>query len=884
MLPAAFIASDVRAQERACGEFSAWREEMSDLQRSYREHRDPAFLDTLIAASQMAERCPTTDSERASLYHFWTWGLFYASRLEESLEVFESFDHLTPAPEDSARWANMLFLRGDTYLRLGRFAESHRALARASEYAASFPLARRARILFMQAAALGRASAVEESLIIFDSIATLLETEGASLDADERAYFQGRVLWERADALKLLSHERPSRRDALLSAALDAAERSVTVLSGSSPPLERERAIALLVLAAIEHVLDRGVEAEAHILEAVHLAESSGNTSLHAEARMDLGEYLLERGHTDAAISPLRRALALAREADDTYRLKYALLLLGRAYERAGLLAEAEVSYREAAALAETFRAGLGTSEQAAMGFSAWQEPFRRLAGLHLRMGREREAFALLEQTRARHLSDLRRARERFADLSARERARLDSLDAEIERLRSSLLTDPDSTSSIPLRLTDLLLQRHGPQANVAEYVTPTLTDIQRALGTRGQALVSYFIADSSYAFVLTPDAFHTVRLGVTEAVVDSLVRGISPLWQGETDVLSRDAVAYDTGALHGLYLAIFAPIRDLLPPGTPLVIIPDGRLREVPFAMLLEAPTPRFQYAGAPFLLRRHPISTDLAAAFLVEPDTHEHEWRHDLLAIGRSEFDLPASAPRRSGGGPFPNLPSVRDELRALQRLFRRAVVALDEQASEAALLTQMSGARVIHIASHAAVDAERPLYSRIELWPDSSAGDDGRLHLFELAGRDVPAELVVLSGCSTARGQVLGGEGAMGLHYGFRAAGSAASVGTLWHVDDEASGALMVRFYHHLRAGLPKDRALQQAQLDFLAEAEGMRASPFYWAAPVLYGDAGVLTWSESGSLSPLAWAAIGTLLLLFGLALPRLNVWTYERMEV
>jgi CHAT domain-containing protein len=76
----------------------------------------------------------------------------------------------------------------------------------------------------------------------------------------------------------------------------------------------------------------------------------------------------------------------------------------------------------------------------------------------------------------------------------------------------------------------------------------------------------------------------------------------------------------------------------------------------------------------------------------------------------------------------------------------------------------------------------------------------------------------ELAVLSACETGLGEVAGGEGVLGLVRAFHVAGTRDVVASLWKVDDEATAALMGRFYHHLWA----DRqgplaALRQAQLD-------------------------------------------------------------------
>ena len=60
------------------------------------------------------------------------------------------------------------------------------------------------------------------------------------------------------------------------------------------------------------------------------------------------------------------------------------------------------------------------------------------------------------------------------------------------------------------------------------------------------------------------------------------------------------------------------------------------------------------------------------------------------------------------------------------------------------------------------------------------------------------------------------------------------------------DRSTAELMGRFYRGLKAGLTKDRALQQAQVDLIggaAAADGgddSPSQPFSWAAFQLLGD--------------------------------------------
>lgn len=72
-------------------------------------------------------------------------------------------------------------------------------------------------------------------------------------------------------------------------------------------------------------------------------------------------------------------------------------------------------------------------------------------------------------------------------------------------------------------------------------------------------------------------------------------------------------------------------------------------------------------------------------------------------------------------------------------------------------------------------------------------------------DVAGLDLRGtELVVLSACDTARGEVRAGEGIFGLQRAFWLAGARTLVMSLWSVPDAATRELMELFYARLLAG--------------------------------------------------------------------------------
>ena len=110
-----------------------------------------------------------------------------------------------------------------------------------------------------------------------------------------------------------------------------------------------------------------------------------------------------------------------------------------------------------------------------------------------------------------------------------------------------------------------------------------------------------------------------------------------------------------------------------------------------------------------------------------------------------------------------------------------------------------------------------------------------DDGILTAREIAQLDFKGlELVVLSACQTAMGEVTG-EGVFGLQRGFKKAGAEAILMSLWKVDDRATSKLMTEFYQHWATGASIHQSLEHAKKVLRSHPEFN--DPTYWAAFIL-----------------------------------------------
>ncbi|HEY2740059.1 MAG TPA: CHAT domain-containing protein, partial [Thermoanaerobaculia bacterium] len=113
------------------------------------------------------------------------------------------------------------------------------------------------------------------------------------------------------------------------------------------------------------------------------------------------------------------------------------------------------------------------------------------------------------------------------------------------------------------------------------------------------------------------------------------------------------------------------------------------------------------------------------------------------------------------------------------------------------------------------------------------------DGFLHLADIYGLDLRADLVVLSACRSALGREVRGEGMMGMTRGFFYAGAERVLVSLWNVNDAVTVELMRRFYRGILVEHLSPAAALRAAQNAIRSQEGWRA-PYYWAGFTLQGE--------------------------------------------
>jgi tetratricopeptide (TPR) repeat protein len=587
-------------------------------------------------------------------------------------------------------------------------------------------------------------------------------------------------------------------------------------------------ASGLYTLGFVRQVRGQYDQALAALEAALEIHESLGQRVDAAETLRWMGTVHWKRGDREEALEEMERARALAAECGAVGKEIHSLWSLARWRLELGEPAEAVRLAREGVEKLPRVLGHLG-EERAAEYRGRWAG----LVELGVRAGREigdvsvvafflesGRAGALLESMGGRDalagVSLPKEIRQLETDARARvfeARARLERAGRlgerkEIQAAREALDSAEEGFLTVVARL-----RRTAKQEAAVTYPSAAPLAEIRACLRDGETLVLYaLVGEESVALVVTTEGGRIVSLGST-AEIEAAVADFSP-----------HATEGELGArIEKLRAKLVATLG--LDEGTKrLLVSPDGRLAYVPFALLAEGRDVAYVPSGTTLVLLRG----------------EEQDRAEGVLALGDPENGAtaepdPVAALR--GGFDLVRLPATREEAKAIGD-----TLLLGSEATEAGFARAVATRprwRAVHFACHGLVDPDRPTLSALALAKDPA--NDGYLTCLEVIRSRIPADLVALSACETARGKAYRAEGIVGLTRAFMVAGSPRILCSLWKVDDAATRALMGRFYELWNPeegeGLPAATALRRAQESVRSREEWRH--PRYWAAWVLWG---------------------------------------------
>ncbi|MBS1807013.1 MAG: CHAT domain-containing protein [Acidobacteria bacterium] len=447
------------------------------------------------------------------------------------------------------------------------------------------------------------------------------------------------------------------------------------------------------------------------------------------------------------------------------------------------------------------------------------------------------------------------------------------------------------------LRTVQAAVQRDNPRYSTLILPQPmSVADLQRQLLDSNTMVLEYSLGEErSYLWAISAHSLHSYELP-GRAKIEPLAKRFYELLTDPSQqkserrtnrslTISNPETYHFREAASALSQILLGPVANQLGRKR-LLIVADGALQYVPFAAL---PAPKDERGRRmkdekkphPLIVDHEIINLPSASTFALQRKLLEarspapktilvladpvFDPQDERVQIAKSNSSAKkneslAAATRglqiklkqaatesgfSAGTLNVPRLPGTRREAENILALVagQEQMRALDFQASRQTIVNdELRQYRYLHFATHGFLNSLHPELSGIVLSLVNENGEsqtDGFLLAHEVYNLKLQADLVTLSACQTGLGKEVRGEGIVGMTRGLMYAGAARVVVSLWNVDDDATAALMERFYRGiLKNGLRPAAALRAAQIALWKQQQWK--APYFWAAFGLQGE--------------------------------------------
>jgi CHAT domain-containing protein len=593
------------------------------------------------------------------------------------------------------------------------------------------------------------------------------------------------------------------------------------------------------------------MDARAAFTRALRIADEADLPATYEHrgpAQFGLANALLLSGKVADSLSQAYRVLEVSTQRGDVESTITSLRLIAAGYRSSGQPAQAIHVLQVAADLIEAVPIDELDGEQRATFLASQHTVFAELTDLYASQGGADDSTAWLafdasERGRSRSL--------RYA------------LNQETRNAASAVLAPPAAKYQQLLSEVASVQHQAGPPSELIDAIdrialhetgpAPAFDRAQlgRTLRQLDATLVEYASGSTgTLAFIVSGEHVKVVHLGDAREIAAATAQ----LRERLRDTEAPPGEVRE--AAQALARLVLWPITPFLREGR-VVVVPDDALHTVPLAVLPWGPDPNQQLVlqhtettvipSALFLMRVHPgasAHSEMPRLALVgDPVFRVSDWRKECTDTDEGRKHVGSVNRSLAWTESLPRLPGSRTEVTSIARLAResRPASRVETLVGCAAVPTALrkaadSDVDLLHIATHARIDAQRPRLSALALTPESAADSPASTFgLLDILGLKLNSKLVVLSACDTSRGRLLPGEGVLGPAQAFLQAGSAAVLASYWRVDDEITATFMQRFYKYLLVDrLSASAALRKTQLESAASGK-----TYEWAAFSLYG---------------------------------------------
>jgi CHAT domain-containing protein/tetratricopeptide (TPR) repeat protein len=609
---------------------------------------------------------------------------------------------------------------------------------------------------------------------------------------------------------------------------------------------------------------DRGDLARAEQLyqQALAIYEKLAPNSLQVATTLhNLGNVAYSRGDLARAEQYYQQALAIYEKlAPNSLQVATTLQNLAILARQQKNYPQAQHHLQRALAILETQRSTIPDPETKTAFAERYFNAYTLQAQLALDQQQPHQAALALERSRARTLAELMFTRDLPVPPNAPQA--LKDLIAQQEQLQRELLllarqqrqanaNDADTVQRLQAQSRQLadrqrqldqqLRQQFPAYADLLNPQPPDLKQLQAALDANTVLLYHAFANTELLIVAVSRQTVRGYRVKVDPRALENDLAAFRKLVAKPP--LERTASERRKLPALGqrLYAALIKPAEPSLKNATTVLLCPEGALNQLPWGALVVA----VDKQGRPtYWVERVAIGLTLSAGvYLQAKAVRPAERGVAIAAVSQYRRLEVAQAPKtaqlvRRSGRALGDLPAVKQEVAQVRRLLGKQGVAavLEAEATPERARQLAQNARVVHFACHARADDVDPLGSGLLLSPAGS--DAGLLTAAEVVSRwRLRADVVMLSACETAVGQVRRYEGMYGLARAFLFAGCRSVGASLWRVDDVSTARLMGGFYRGYALGVPKVEALRRAQVGLLRDKR--YADPYYWSCFVLMG---------------------------------------------
>jgi CHAT domain-containing protein/Tfp pilus assembly protein PilF len=647
-------------------------------------------------------------------------------------------------------------------------------------------------------------------------------------------------------------------------------------------------AITLTNIGVVYSDLDEKTKALEYYNQALPILQVVGDRSGEAATLNNIGLVSSDLGEKTKALEYYNQALPILRVVGNRSGEAITFGNLAGLYRTQNQLTEALQNINAAIAIIESLRSELKNDALKTSYFASVQNYYQLKTNILMQLhqqqptqGFDAQALETIDQSRARVLRELLiQSKANITtninpELLAQEKALNQTLDTKeiqlVQLSASKQETDPKITQlkqEIAALYTDRdtlknTIRATNPAYANLQYPKPTkLAELQRQLD-RDTLMLQYSLGEKeSYLWVISHKDLHTYILPKRSDIE-------------KTAQPFRDAISVnpnepklDPITTQELFTTSQALTQQILTPAAALlgnkrlVIIPDGKLHQIPFAALTSPNSKTYQplitqqeitnlpSASTIGILRstvaKKPRGTK-TIAILADPIFETNDDRltgKTIVPTLNLNLDIPNQTIKsRSKRGEWKRIENTAIEAKGIlglvpQESDRTAAFGFDANYNWITA-PSLSQYRYIHLATHGFFDEEKPALSSLLLSSFNAQGQTQKsyLRLPELFNLNLPSEMIVLSACETGLGKDVPGEGLMGMTRGFMYAGALRVAVSLWKVDDAATAQLMQQLYQSLwRSKKSHAASLREAQLKLWNEG----THPYYWSAFTLQGE--------------------------------------------